>query len=290
MLILTDPTELVDQIEACGVTPPSEMVAIADDYTIVQRLGSVGATVPAAWGGPAAAVRSAFTTNVEQQRLKGDTEEEMRDAALRAAVQEQLTEIYRDLGPRLSRGAAALARRHGDDLIVQAQEGFDKAAHEVAEVVAVLGLDPDPKDVLDAKGKEGKAMKDAWNRRVSVLTTLDAAASIRQVLAIQKYGVAQEGSRPQVEWFLDPDEEWSIAKMTVAYQAFTSTRGLSDQLAAVIDAGYKLHLNTAAESAAVVEEANANPVVVDPEQQAEEQARAQEKINRLLGVNKKASA
>ena len=250
-MILTTPTEMVEQLVACGVTPPDELLAFAHKYEIASRRGGGAAAYePEAFGGSAGHARDQFSAASDDPEVKADDYEALMVAAAEtAAVQEQLVAIFKEVGPRLKREASHVMRRNGADFVEQARPHFDQAIADLAEVVALLGVDPDLQAILDAKGKDGKEKLAAWKRRADVLRVATQAGSIRSVLAQRGYGTRQV----EVTWFLNPDEGWDPQTLAKAEKVFGSINGLGDKLAALLDDGITPYLATAEESKEISE-------------------------------------
>lgn len=243
------PPELVKLLTHHGVTAPPELVALAKTYEEGQVLIGNSLYAPSPFGGAAGQVRSAFVKAYEAGEIS-DFSEAMVESARNAAIADQLTAIWREAAPKMERIAARIVNAAGDELVAEARPAFDKGVATLAELVGLWGADPDPVAVLASEDdKLVNRYRHEWEGTLAEVTK--AAALRPNCLALVSYG----DTRLRIYDWLDPDTEWSRPQVAVADSAYGKgrTQHPAEQLAFLIESGFRPRLNTPTEAKTIEE-------------------------------------
>ncbi len=164
--------------------------------------------------------------------------QQVHKAATALAAQQHATGIVRDL----ANPAMALFRRavaaDADRIIADLQPRWNQAASAVHAAAQHFTADTDPAHVLSA----GPQAAEAWTHLDAALNTLDRIRGARVALATCGYGTHQQDA----SWFIAsaPDAE-ALARANAALDA--AGNGLRN----LVEAGFRLRLNTADQAQAV---------------------------------------
>lgn len=151
--------------------------------------------------------------------------------------------IARDLAPVVARRARAAFAASGDAIVEALQTAFDRAVAAVIEAAAILGPSPDERRVLDL----GPTALDAWHARQAAAEHLRKLHRTRQRLADAGYGTTSDGLVDALAYLGPATPADAIDAARRAYRA----PGLG--VLNLAERGFALHLNTAAEAAALAD-------------------------------------
>jgi len=273
--------DIKESIEACGLTVPSSIVKWAEQEEVLhQALQGVSS---GGWGHAGVRSTAGYTgpdllTDLLAGLADGTTQPtEVHEAlwaeAIKDAAAENMQKRTRHRRDSIGNKANNVLDDNLETLIKQARPKFEKALSDLAEVVSVLGPDPDTDTIMNLTGKKRQEANRAWDRRVEAKEAVKNAASIVTLVG----GRSDLDGQCLAAWFLPSDTE--PAQVLVAE---TILRRYRDDFSRLLAEGFDLTLNTP-DQAAIVEEALGQAEA--DQEKAEKEALAAEK-QALIDANR----
>lgn len=252
---ITDLSYTAQAFDALGIALPAEF----------ERARSVlGTAQQTAAANPAQDVLDDFLTGSSTAALV----EKVRAAALDLTATQAAHQIIRDLQNPLGKHAAAAIRADADRLIAELAARFDEAASAMIAAAELFDTSATAEDVL----RIGPAAAAAWAQLDGARATLDRIDTARG--AMFHYGVPSDTSRRVLMYLADVRDPISLATAQDAFETSSHLAGPGGRWHALAATGLRLHLNTAAEVAALED-----ALRTDQERQAAEQQAARTRMS-----------
>ncbi|HDH03666.1 MAG TPA: hypothetical protein ENH15_05420 [Actinobacteria bacterium] len=264
--------DIKESIETCGLSVPSSIIKLAEQEEVLgqalQGSSSGGwshtGRFQASYNGPD--LLSDLLAGLADGSTKPtEVHEALWAKAIKNAAAESMREEVERRRSNIGDKANTILDDNLDSLIKQARPGFEKALSDLAEVVSVLGPNPDTDAIMNLTGKKRQEANRAWDRRVEAKEAVKKAASIVTLVG----GRSDLDGQCLAAWFLPSDTE--PAQVLVAE---TILRRYRDDFSRLLAEGFDLTLNTP-DQAAIVEEALGQAEA--DQEEAEKEALAAEK-------------